>query len=65
MPKLFLTSNHFKGLTMYSIFMTIVSLTFIYIGASHVQGGWLFILALIAGGVYLGHVVTEALNDTE
>ena len=50
---------------MYSIFMTIVSVTFIYIGASHVQGGWLFILALIAGGVYLGHVVTEALNDTE
>ena len=50
---------------MYSIFMTIVSLTFIYIGASHVQGGWLFILFLIAGGVYLGHVVTEALNDTE
>ena len=65
MHKLFFTSNHSKGLTMYSIFMTLVSATFIYTGASHVQGGWLFIIFLVAGGVYLGHVVTEALNDTE
>jgi len=50
---------------MYRIFMSLVSATFIFTGASHVQGGWLFILALVAGGVYLGHVVTEALNDTE
>lgn len=50
---------------MYSIFMTVVSLTFMYIGASHVEGGWLFILLLIVGGVYFGHVITEALNDTE
>ena len=52
----------FKESHMYSIFMTVVSLTFMYIGASHVEGGWLFILSLIAGGVYFGHVITEALN---
>jgi hypothetical protein len=50
---------------MYRIFMSLASATFIYIGASHVDGGWLFILALIAGGVYLGHVLTDALNDSE
>lgn len=50
---------------MYRILMTLASATFIYIGASHVEGGWLFIFALIAGGIYLGHVLTEALNDTE
>ena len=50
---------------MYRIFMSLVCATFIFTGASYVQGGWLFILFLIAGGVYLGHVVTEALNDTE
>jgi len=50
---------------MYRIFMTLVSTVFIYTGASHVQGGWLFIIFLVAGGVYLGHVLTDALNDTE
>jgi hypothetical protein len=45
--------------------MSLVSATFIYTGASHVEGGWLFIISLVAGGIYLGHVVTEALNDTE
>lgn len=50
---------------MYRIFMSLVSATFIFTGASHVQGGWLFILSLIAGGVYLGHVLTDALNDSE
>jgi len=50
---------------MYRIFMTLVSAVFIYTGASHVQGGYLFIFFLVAGGVYLGHVLTDALNDTE
>ena len=50
---------------MYRIFMSLVSATFIFTGASHVDGGWLFIISLIAGGVYLGHVLTDALNDSE
>ena len=50
---------------MYRIFMTLVSTVFIYTGASHVQGGYLFIFFLVAGGVYLGHVLTDALNDSE
>jgi len=50
---------------MYRIFMTLVSAVFIYTGANHVEGGYLFIIFLVMGGVYLGHVLTDALNDTE
>ena len=48
---------------MYQIANTLLSAVLIYMGATHVEGGWLSILALIAGGIYLGHVLTEALND--
>jgi hypothetical protein len=48
---------------MYFIAMTLVSFVLITIGAQHVDGGYLYVGALVAGGVYLGHVLTEALNN--
>jgi len=50
---------------MYYIFMTIASAVFLLIGATHVEGGYLWIASLVIGGIYLGHVVTEALNKGE
>jgi hypothetical protein len=48
---------------MYYIFMTIASVAFIIAGATHVDGGYLWIATLVIGGIYLGHVMTEALNE--
>jgi hypothetical protein len=48
---------------MYYIFMTIASVVFLLIGATHVEGGHLWIASLVIGGIYLGHVMTEALNE--
>ena len=48
---------------MYRLAITLMATVLIYVGATHVEGGLLYILALIAGGLYLGHVVTEALNE--
>ena len=48
---------------MYYIFMTIASVVFVMIGATNVDGGYLWIAMLMMGGVFLGHVMTEALNE--
>jgi hypothetical protein len=48
---------------MYYIFMTIASVVFVLLGATNVEGGYLWIAMLVIGGIYLGHVVTEALNE--
>jgi hypothetical protein len=48
---------------MYYIFMTIASVVFLMIGATNVDGGYLWIAMLMMGGVFLGHVMTEALNE--
>jgi hypothetical protein len=48
---------------MYYIFMTIASVVFVMIGATNVDGGYLWIAMLMVGGVFLGHVMTEALNE--
>jgi hypothetical protein len=52
-----------KDKTMYYIFMTIASVVFVMIGATNVDGGYLWIAMLVIGGIYLGHVMTEALNE--
>ncbi len=49
---------------MYNIILTALSLMFVYIGATNVSGGYLWVFALVVGGFYLGHVVTVALNET-
>jgi hypothetical protein len=48
---------------MYYVFMTIASVVFVMIGATNVDGGYLWIASLVIGGIYLGHVMTEALNE--
>lgn len=48
---------------MYYVFMTLVSAVLFWIGATHVDGGYLWIASLFVGGIYFGHVMTEALND--
>lgn len=48
---------------MYYIFMTIASVVFVMIGATNVDGGYLWIAMLMMGGVFFGHVLTEALNE--
>jgi hypothetical protein len=63
MPKLLNTLNHSERNTMYYIFMTIASVAFIIGGATNVDGGYLWIAMLVIGGIYLGHVMTEALNE--
>ena len=47
---------------MYNIFITLMATALIVFGSQGLDGGFLFKLALIVGGLYLGHVVTEALN---
>jgi hypothetical protein len=48
---------------MYYIIMTSASIVFIGIGANNVDGGYLWIASLVIGGIYFGHVMTEALNE--
>jgi hypothetical protein len=40
-----------------------VSVVFLLIGAFNVDGGYLWVATLVMGGVFFGHVVTEALNE--
>jgi hypothetical protein len=49
---------------MYNICMSIVSVLLIYVGLQNLTGGYLFMALVVAGGFYLGHVVTMALNET-
>jgi hypothetical protein len=44
--------------------MTIVATAFIVFGFNG-EGGYIHRLALIAGGLYFGHLLTEALNYDE
>lgn len=48
---------------MYYIFMTLASVAFIAGGVTNLDGGYLWIAMLVIGGIYLGHVMTEALNE--
>ena len=45
--------------------LTATSISLIFIGWDSEGGGWLSQLALIFGGFFLGHVVTEILNVGE
>ena len=51
-----------KGFQMYNILITLMATALIVFGSEGLDGGYLFKLALIVGGLYLGHVVTDALN---
>lgn len=48
---------------MYSTIMSIIAVTMLYLGVSQVEGGLLYIALIAVGGVYLGHALTEALNN--
>ena len=56
------TSTTLKGIQMYNILITLMATALIVFGSEGLDGGMLFKFALVVGGLYLGHVVTEALN---
>jgi len=49
---------------MYNVCMSIVSVLLIYVGLQNLTGGYLWMAFVVAGGFYMGHVVTMALNET-
>jgi len=49
--------------TMYNILITLLATALVVFGSQNLDGGLLFKLALIVGGIYLGHVMTDALNE--
>ena len=51
--------------TVSNIVMTAVGVVLIDVGWDVEGGGWLSQLALIFGGFFLGHVVTEVVNEGE
>jgi hypothetical protein len=48
---------------MYYVLMSFVSAVALFTGFSYSEGILLWNFVIAIGGVYLGHVVTEALND--
>jgi hypothetical protein len=48
---------------MYNILITLLATALVVFGSQNLDGGLLFKLALIVGGIYLGHVMTDALNE--
>ena len=48
---------------MYYVLMTTVSVLFTAFGVCNFDGGVLYTIPCIFGGVLFGHVLTEALND--
>ncbi len=42
-----------------------VGTVLVYIGLTQSDSGYLWNACLIAGGFFIGHVITEALNDHE
>lgn len=47
---------------MYNILTTIIATALIVFGSNNLDGGLLFKFALVIGGIYLGYVMTDALN---
>lgn len=47
---------------MYNILITLLAAALVVFGSQGLEGGLLFKLALVVGGVYLGHVMTDVLN---
>lgn len=47
---------------MYNILITLLASALVVFGSQGLDGGLLFKFALVVGGVYLGHVMTDVLN---
>lgn len=47
---------------MYNILITLMATALVVFGSQGLDGGLLFKFALVVGGIYLGHVMTDALN---
>lgn len=54
--------THSERETMYNILTTIIATALIVFGSNNLDGGLLFKFALVIGGIYLGYVMTDALN---
>ena len=47
---------------MYNLLNLAMGFVFVSIGLHYAESGWLWSAALIVGGAYIGHALTEALN---
>jgi hypothetical protein len=47
---------------MYNILITLLASALVVFGSEGLDGGLLFKFALVVGGLYLGHVMTDVLN---
>ena len=47
---------------MYNLLNLAMGFVFVSIGLHYAESGWLWSAALITGGIYIGHALTEALN---
>lgn len=50
---------------MYTILNTLLAALLFYVGVSHIDDGYLWIASLFTSGVYLGHLITDALNQQD
>ena len=50
---------------MYYVLMSLMSAAFLFAGFTHLDGSVLWGFVVAAGGFFLGHVVTEALNHKD
>ena len=48
---------------MWNLLNFAVGIAFVWVGLDGVESGHLWSAALIIGGVYIGHALTQALND--
>ena len=48
---------------MYNLLNLAMGFVFVSIGLHYAESGYLWSASLIVGGVYIGHALTEALND--
>lgn len=63
-----LDPTNLKGITMKQLTNLAnfaVGTVLVYIGLTQSDSGYLWNACLIAGGFFIGHVITEALNDHE
>ena len=50
---------------MTNIISSIIGSWAIALSIPHLEGGWLFVALLVLGGAFIGHAITEALNNPE
>jgi hypothetical protein len=50
---------------MYTILNTLLAALLFYVGVTNIDSGYLWTASLFVSGVYLGHLMTDALNQQD